>query len=107
MLKNSYAPDTVRDELTGALNSVKEAKNGTLEHKRARQLLEQVLKNNGFETFRGRHESMPIGKVGESAIVEVESRRGTLSKYHGKTLRLAVVGRGTGRNGRIFAAKEL
>ncbi len=107
MRKNSYGPDGIQDDLSNALKSVKEARNGTAEHKRLRLYLEQILEKHGFETFRGRHESMPIGRVGDSAIVEVGSKRGTLAKYQGKTLRLAIVGRGGGTNGRIFAAKEL
>jgi hypothetical protein len=106
-MANNFTPDSINDEVRGWLERVQQSTKGTREHKEARERLEECLKRHGFETFRGRHESMPIGKVGDSAIVEVTSRRGQLAKYHGKTLRLAVAGRGKGSNGRIFAAKEL
>lgn len=106
-MPNTFSPDPIKDEVGEALARVQQAAKGTREHKEARRLLEECLRRHGFETFKGRHESMPISKVGESAIVEVDSRRGQLGKYHGKTLRLAIAGRGGGSNGRIFAAREL
>lgn len=106
-MTNTFLQDSIKDEVGGVLEEVRQVAKGTSSHREVRARLEECLKRHGFHAFRGRHESMPIGKVGESAIVEVDSRRGQLGKYHGKTLRLAVAGRGRGRNGRIFAVKEL
>jgi hypothetical protein len=104
---NNFLTDPIQDEVGDALKRVKESEKGSHEHRDARKSLEQTLRNHGFDIFMGRHESMPISRVGDSAIVEVGTRRGQLAKYHGKTLRLAIAGRGAGSNGRIFAAKEL
>jgi hypothetical protein len=78
---------------------------GTKQYNAARKDLAQKLKDEGYEIFTGRHESLPISKVGESAVVSVESKRGGLGRYCGSTIRLAIAGRGKGTNGRIFAAK--
>lgn len=106
-MANTFSPDSIEDDVGKALEKVRQSQKGTGDHRSAREALETILKERGFETFKGRHEAMPISKVGESAVVAVDTKRGLLARYRGKILRLAISGRGSGTNGRIFAAKEI
>jgi len=106
-MKNEFFPDEQLDQIGQALQAIRGMKAGTKQREVARKELIEKLKDEGYDIFRGRHESLPIGRVGDSALVSVRSGKGGLARYRGSTIRLAIAGRGKGSNGRIFAAKSL
>jgi len=94
---NEKLPDLRRDHCGRVLDQLARCKRGSREFTKVKSELLSALKKQKYISFQGAPNRYHIQRVGDSYLYKVpRNKRGHLSRFRGKTVRILVIARGDG-----------